>query len=111
MSLLHRLTGSASVNLCNNALSFSYAFDIITGIIHLNKPHKMNMIVHKLPFSLLKEYIVGINNTNNNKAKDKYNCYDDDYKLNTIRKQRSFKHCFDKANPIKICDKSHSTTL
>ena len=63
----------------------------------------MNMIVHKLPFSLLKNIIVGINNNtcnnnndnDNNKVKDKYNCYDYDYKLNTIRKQRSLNHYVD----------------
>ena len=53
----------------------------------------MNMIVHQLPFSLLKEYHNTCNNNNNdnnndnnnNKVKDKYSCYDYDYKLNTIK--------------------------
>ena len=89
MSLLHRLTGSVSANLCNNALSFIYVFDIITGIIHLITPQKMNMIVNNFHFHFYKNIIVGINNNtcnnnDNNKVKDKYNCYD--YKFKKIKK-------------------------
>ena len=54
----------------------------------------MNMIIHNVSFSLLKEYYCKLT-CSNNKVKEKDNCYDYDYKLNTIIKQRRLNLCFD----------------